>query len=276
MLAILEPFCPLTTMVGTKLPSASSRLVSQLESPTAAGQANKGTVPLHSLTEIVTEPEAKQVILDMLGSGTPESVIRSIFETGYYEIAVPPRSIGVPYIAITYTNDEQEGYIYDMNSQPPQHLDLLTVPRPGMTTVERDEDENEAAWDRLQWGSIDYLDDSGEVDSIPWPVLYTNTDFEDLEAVSGLEIYFSGSSDRSWGLCTPIMNNGIEPWRLSRASTSQSAQLDMWARDWSEDYELGDAQHLIVADDDEDLEQDSSAGSNSSSDSEMEWFRDVE
>ncbi|CAE6390859.1 unnamed protein product [Rhizoctonia solani] len=276
MLAILEPFCPLSTMGNTARPSASRKARTQAQTAVVVHQCGKEITAPHPLTEIVTEPEAKQVILDLLACGTPESVIRSIFETGYYEVTVPSQSSSAPYIAITYTNDEVEGYVYDMNSQPPQQLDLLIVPMPGMTSVDRGEYEDEEIWDGLQWGSVDYLDDSGEVDSIPWPVLFTSTDFEDLEAVSGLEIYFSGGDDRSWGLCTPAMPSGIEPWRLSKSSSSQPPQSDMWIRDWSDDYELGDVQHLVVCDEDTNLEQDSSVGSTSNSESEMEWLEDAE
>ncbi|CAE6444283.1 unnamed protein product [Rhizoctonia solani] len=240
MLAILEPFCPLSTMAGTVLPPIPRVPRGQVE-PLVVNQTEEEMALPHPLTEIVAEPEAKQVILDMLDCGTPESVIRSIFDSGYYEIAVSSKTTSAPYIAIAYTNDDEEGYVYDMNSQPPQQLDCLMVPRPGMTSVERGEWEDET-WNGLQWGSIEYIDDSGEVSSIPWPALYTSTDFEDLEAASGLQMYFSECEDRSWGLCTSVMNSGIETWRLSKSSSSRSPRLDMWIQDWSEDYELGDVQ----------------------------------
>ncbi|KAJ1307118.1 hypothetical protein OPQ81_001236 [Rhizoctonia solani] len=258
MVGITRPLTP----VGANRQAAVASAVDRVEETT------------HPLTGIVAEPEAKQVILDMLHSGTPEPVIRSIFDTGYYEIIAPFKPSGAPYIAITYTNDDKEGYISNLNSHPTQDFNFLTTPKLGMAADGRDEWE-EDGWDELHWGSIEYCQESGKVDTIPWPVLYTIDEVEDSEPVSGLQIYFTGCDDDPLDLYTPTMDGDIEPWRLSKSkSESRSPQIDLWVRDWSEDYELGDIQNLVVTDESVDLEQDSSVSSNSGSeldDLEMSW-----
>ncbi|CAE6484490.1 unnamed protein product [Rhizoctonia solani] len=264
MLAILQPFCP-SVMIGITRSLTSDGVSEQDRVAIAVDDVQETTTPSHPLTGIVAEPEAKQVILEMLHSGVPEPIIRSIFDTGYYEIVTPFDPTGAPYIAITYTNDLEEGHVYNLNSNPTQDGTFLTIPEAGMTAVERGEWEEEGTWDGFQWGSVEYRLESGEVDAISWPVLYTIAEYEDLEPVSGLQIYFAGCDDSSLDLCIPTMDSGIEPWCLSK-SNSSSPRMDVWMRDWSEDYELGDVQNLVVPDDSAALEQVSNASTTSDSD----------
>ncbi|KAG8731057.1 hypothetical protein FRC11_005235 [Ceratobasidium sp. 423] len=242
-------------MVGTARPLASE----EVGAVAAVDEVQGAMTSLHPLTGIVAEPEAKQVILEMLHSGVPEPIIRSVFNTGYYEIITPSDPACAPYIAITYTNDLAEGHTHNLNSIPAQDLTFMTIPKSRMTAVERGEWEE--TWDGFQWGSVEYRLDSGEVDAISWPVLYTIAEYEDLEPVSGLQIYF-GCDDSSLDLFPT--SGGTEPRRLE--SKSGSSQMDLLVRDWSDDLELGDVQHLVVGDDGAALEQVSDVSTSSGSD----------
>ncbi|KDN42456.1 hypothetical protein RSAG8_06773, partial [Rhizoctonia solani AG-8 WAC10335] len=229
MLAILQPFCPFT-MVGTIRPLISGAVAEQ-DTNTVDPVKEVATLS-HPLAGIVDEPVAKQVILAMLHSGVPESVVLSIFDTGYYEIVVPPKPTCAPYIAITYTNDIKEGHMNDLNSQPAQDAIFLTIPKLGMTAVERGEWEDEEAWDGYQWGSVEYYQESGEVDAIPWPALYTIAELEDLESVSGLQIYFAECDFHSLDPSVSTMDSGVEPWYCSK-SHSSSPHMDFFTQEWS-------------------------------------------
>ncbi|KAL5632967.1 hypothetical protein ACGC1H_003455 [Rhizoctonia solani] len=213
----------------------------------------------------------------MRHSGVPESVARSIFDTGYYEIVVPLKATCAPYIAITYTNDVEEGHIYDLNSQPAQDTIFLTIPKSGMTAVERGEWEEEEVWDGFHWGSVEYHQESGEVDAIPWPVLYTIAEFEDLEPVSGLQIYFAECDDSSLDPFASTVDRGTEPWYSSKSHSSLE-HMDLHSQEWSDDYELGDLRNLVVVNEDSVLEQDFSVSTNSDSDLEsfeMDWTESI-
>ncbi|CAE6532225.1 unnamed protein product [Rhizoctonia solani] len=258
-------------MVGTtRLPSEFSK---QHTVAAAVDQLEEVSTPIHPLTGIVAEPQAKQVILEMLDTGIPEAVIRPIFDSGYYEIVLPLEPTDTPYIAITYTNDIQEGHIYDLNSHPPQDLMSLMIPELGMTAVERGEWEQEESWDGFQWGSVEYFQESGEVDAIPWPILYTIAEFDDLEPVAGLQIYFAGCDYGSLDSSTPTMDS-IESWYHPK-SISRAVFEDSRIGDWSEDYELGDSLTLDVVGESVAPELDSNASTNSDSDLEIDWFDDT-
>ncbi|KEP52161.1 hypothetical protein V565_049700 [Rhizoctonia solani 123E] len=265
MLAILQPFCP-SMMVGTIRPLISDAGGEKDKLTAAVAAAKVEAAAWFHLVGIVTEPAAKQVIFDMLHSGVPESVARSIFETGYYEIVVPPKATSAPYIAITYTNDVEEGHTHDLNSQPAQDTIFLTIPKPGMTAVERGEwEEEEEVWDGFRWGSVECRQESGEVDAIPWPVLYTIAEFEDLEPVSGLQIYFTECDDSSLDPFASTVDRGVEPWYSSKSHSSLE-HVDVRTQEWSDDYELGDLRNLVVVDEDAVLERDFSVSTNSDSD----------
>ncbi|KAH7327588.1 hypothetical protein B0J17DRAFT_680293 [Rhizoctonia solani] len=270
MLAILEPFCPPAMVGTTRLPTSSE--FSRQETVVVAVDQLEVTTLTHPLTGIVAEPRAKQVIVEMLDTGIPEAVIRPIFDTGYYEIVLSFEPASAPYIAITYTNDIGEGHIHGLNSRPTQDPISLTVPELGMTAVERGEWEEEV-WDGLQWDSFEYLQESGEVDAIPWPVLYTIAEFDDLEPVSGLRIYFAGC-DYALDPSTPTTDSGIQPW--CRSKSNSSSAFGEAIGDWSENYELGDSLILGVADESVASELDSSTSTNSDSDLELDWFDDTE
>ncbi|CUA72605.1 hypothetical protein RSOLAG22IIIB_10168 [Rhizoctonia solani] len=223
------------------------------------------------LAGIVVGPAAKQVILDMLRSGVPESVARSIFDTGYYEIIVPSKPTRAPYIAITYTNDVQEGHVCGLNAQPVQDAIFLTIPKPGTTAAERGQWEEEETWDGFHWGSVEYHQGSGGLDAVPWPVLYTIPELDDLEPVSGLQIYFAECDDNVSDLSVPTVDSNLEPWYSSKLY-SGSGHTDY--QEWSDDYELGDLRNLVVIEEDAELEQDFSMSAYLDSDldySEMDW-----
>ncbi|CAE7141050.1 unnamed protein product [Rhizoctonia solani] len=274
MLAILESFCP-TRMVGTTRARSAALNVARSQDAVipAVNSVEETVIPSHPLAGIIAAPEVEQVILEMLHSGISESVIRSIFDTGYYEIVVPPEPAWTPYIAVTYTNDVAEGHIHGLNSQPVQDTIFLTTPKLGMTADERGEYE-EDAWDGFQLSSINYYQESGEMDAIPWPVLYTIAEMEDLEPVSGLQIYFSDCDYNSLDPSVSAMNNGVTPWYRSKSFPS-SPQVDTCTQEWSSDYELGDLQNLVAFDEDAELEQDSNVSTNSDPESEyadMDWI----
>ncbi|KAH7327664.1 hypothetical protein B0J17DRAFT_680525 [Rhizoctonia solani] len=178
-------------------------------------------VPL-SLHGISSDPSAYRH-QNMLMKDVPRSIIRSILLSDSYDILVPPNPSTAPYIAISYAKDtEEELYAIINNAHPAQDRTFLMAPRPGMTAVDRDEDEEE------NWYPI------AEGLGTPSYIIVDLEELDDLEPSVDIRNYFTGYDRR----CR-ILN----PLDFPSASTHNTLTP---IKDWSEDYALDDDDELDI------------------------------
>lgn len=115
----------------------------------------------------------------------PRTIVRSIVRSDSYDILVPSNISTSPYIAISYSDDtEEEQSAFVSDTCPAQDLDFLTIPPPGATTTDCEEDDDS---------------DGSCPDTVAGDLETSSCGFDELrnlESTTDLERYFSGCSDR--------------------------------------------------------------------------------